>query len=71
VAVADDWQHQGLGKKLLRRLIEHARMHGVRRLYSIDSAANDRMRKLGAELGFSESREPGDRRQVLLSLEFF
>jgi hypothetical protein len=46
-------------------------MHGVRRLYSIDSAANDRMRKLGAELGFSESREPGDRRQVLLSLEFF
>jgi acetyltransferase len=69
VAVADDWQHQGLGKKLLRRLIYHARAPGVTRLYSIDSAANERMRKLGAELGFSESREPGDRRQVILSLE--
>lgn len=69
VAVADGWQRHGLGKKLLRRLIAHARAHGVKRLYSIDSAANDRMRKLGAELGFSESREPGDRRQVILSRE--
>jgi GNAT superfamily N-acetyltransferase len=69
VAVADDWQHQGLGKKLLRRLIDYARAHGVKRLYSVDSAANDGMRRLGAELGFTDSSDPGDRRQVILSLE--
>jgi GNAT superfamily N-acetyltransferase len=69
VAVADDWQHQGLGQKLLRRLIDYARAHGVRRLYSVDSAVNDRMRKLGAKLGFTESPDPDDRRQVILSLE--
>jgi GNAT superfamily N-acetyltransferase len=69
VAVADDWQHQGLGQKLLRRLIHHARAHGVKRLYSIDSAANDGMRKLGAQLGFTEGRDPNDRRQVILSLK--
>ena len=69
VAVADDWQHQGLGKELLRRLIDYARAHGVKRLYSIDSADNSRMRKLGAELGFAESHDPEDPRQVILSLE--
>ena len=69
VAVADDWQHQGLGGKLLGRLIDYARTHGVKRLYSMDSAANDRMRKLGAELGFAVSRDPDDSRQIILSLE--
>lgn len=69
VAVADDWQHQGLGQKLLRRLVDYARAHGVKRLYSIDSAANDRMRKLGSKLGFIQRRDPEDPRQVILSLD--
>ncbi len=69
VAVADDWQHQGLGRKLLGRLIAYARTHGVKRLYSMDSAANDRMRKLGTDLGFTISGDPDDRRQIILSLE--
>jgi acetyltransferase len=69
VAVADDWQHQGLGKHLLRRLIDYARAHGVKRFYSMDSANNSRMRKLGAELGFMESRDPDDPGQIILSLE--
>ena len=29
VAVADDWQHCGLGKRLLSHLIDYARAHGV------------------------------------------
>lgn len=68
VAVADDWQQQGLGKLLLRRLIEHARSHGVPRLYSIDTAANQAMRRLGRDLGFSEVRDPDDIHQVIYSL---
>jgi GNAT superfamily N-acetyltransferase len=68
VAVADDWQHQGLGKLLLRRLIDYARAHGVSRLYSMDSLYNDRMRKLARELGFAEHADPQDPRQVIFSL---
>ena len=68
VAVADDWQHQGLGKLLLRRLIEHARAHGVRRLYSMDAANNDAMRRLARDLGFSEQPDPDDIHQVIYSL---
>jgi GNAT superfamily N-acetyltransferase len=69
VAVADDWQHQGLGKRLLGRLIEHARAHGVRRLYSMDAASNDGMRRLARDLGFSEQRDPDDIHQVIYSLD--
>jgi RimJ/RimL family protein N-acetyltransferase len=69
VAVADDWQHKGLGTRLLERLIEHARRHGVRRLYSIDAADNARMRKLAAKLGFQEEPNPDDIREVVFSRE--
>lgn len=69
VAVADDWQHRGLGKLLLRRLIDYARTHGVRRLYSMDSAANEAMRHLARDLGFREQPDPDDIRQVIYSLQ--
>jgi RimJ/RimL family protein N-acetyltransferase len=69
VAVADDWQHQGLGTLLLQQLIGYARSHGVKRLYSIDSLGNHRMRKLARDLGFSEHRDPDDLHQVMYSLQ--
>ena len=69
VAVADDWQHRGLGKLLLRRLIDHARAHGIRRLYSMDAAANEPMRRLAREVGFREQPDPDDIRQVIYSLQ--
>jgi len=68
VAVADDWQHQGLGQLLLRRLIDHARAHGVSRLYSMDAVGNERMRRLASRLGFIEQPDPNDIRQVIYSL---
>ena len=69
VAVADAWQHKGLATLLLRRLIEHARQHGVKRLYSMDAATNHRMRRLARHLGFSEARDPADVRQVIYSMQ--
>jgi RimJ/RimL family protein N-acetyltransferase len=69
VAVADDWQHCGLGKQLLTRLIDYARTHGVTRLYSIDSLANNRMRKLARDLGFHEQADPDDSSQVICALD--
>jgi long-chain acyl-CoA synthetase len=65
VAVADDWQHQGLGKLLLRRLIEYARVHGVRRLYSMDAVHNEAMRRLARDVGFVERPDPDDIHQVI------
>jgi GNAT superfamily N-acetyltransferase len=69
VAVADDWQHQGLGRLLLGRLIEYARAHGVRRLYSMDAASNDAMRRLARSVGFAEQPDPDDIHQVIYSLQ--
>jgi len=69
VAVADDWGHRGLGKRLLRHLIDYAHTHGVSRLYSMDSAANSRMRKLARNLGFSERPDPDDPSQVICYLD--
>ena len=68
VAVADEWQHQGLGKVLLRRLIEHARSHGVQRLYSMDAVSNEAMRRLARDVGFRERPDPEDIHQVIYSL---
>jgi GNAT superfamily N-acetyltransferase len=67
VAVADDWQYQGLGKSLLSRLIDYARERGVRRLYSMDAVSNDGMRHLAREMGFTEHPDPDDVRQVIYS----
>jgi len=69
VAVADDWQHQGLGQLLLRRLIDYARTHGIRRLYSMDAVNNDRMRHLARQVGFAEHPDPADIHQVIYSLQ--
>ena len=33
IAVADDWQHAGLGRELLQRLADHAQQQGVLRLH--------------------------------------
>lgn len=69
VAVADAWQHQGLGRRLLGHLIDYARAHGVPRLYSLDAITNDRMRRLARDLGFREYPDKDDVRQVIYSLD--
>lgn len=69
VAVSDEWQHQGLGKLLLLRLVEHARAHGVRRLYSMDAASNQGIRRLARGVGFSERPDADDIHQVIYTLQ--
>jgi len=69
VAVADTWQHQGLGKILLGRLIDYARTHGVPRLYSMDAIDNEPMRKLARDVGFSEHPDRDDIHRVIYSLD--
>lgn len=69
VTVADDWQHRGLGEALMRHLIATARQRGFRRMFSIDSAANEPMHALAARLGFRRMRDPGDASQVIHTLD--
>lgn len=69
VAVADAWQGQGLGRILLRHLIDFARAHGIPRLYSTDATNNDRMRRLARAVGFEEQRSADDPQQVTYTLD--
>jgi len=68
VTVADEWQHKGLGGVLMRRLIEAAKINGVRQLYSIDLASNTAMAALARELGMRSVRDPSDSNQLIYSL---
>jgi GNAT superfamily N-acetyltransferase len=69
VTVADAWQHQGLGKRLMRHLIDEARVHGFTGMISVDAASNHAMRELAASLGFQRRLDPRDPSQVIHSLD--
>ncbi|KQY81230.1 GNAT family N-acetyltransferase [Pelomonas sp. Root1444] len=51
LAVADDWQGRGLGRRLVAHLAREARRQGVQRLYGEVLAENRRMLALMRELG--------------------
>jgi GNAT superfamily N-acetyltransferase len=68
VTVADEWRLKGLGTMLMQRLIQSARSHGVKHLYSIELADNTAMQVLAQELGMTASRDPEDTHQVIYTL---
>ena len=68
VTVADEWQGRGLGHLLMRHLIEVARQRGIKRMFSIDLAANEQMRDLAASLGFERKVDHDYPSQVIHSL---
>lgn len=68
VTVADEWQHLGIGTLLAQQLINFAKEHGVKNLYSVDLADNIHMRQLATDLGMSCRPDPEDHHQVIYSL---
>ena len=64
LVVADDWQGQGLGAELLRRLVAHARERGVKRLFGEVLSGNAKMIRLAARAGFRVAAHPDDRQLV-------
>lgn len=58
IVIADSWQGRGIGSRLLRKLIDVARLRGVKRLYGDILGTNrpmlDFVRKLGFSLGRPE-----------------
>lgn len=68
VAVADGWQGRGLGRELIRRLIEAGRAAGLRRLHGEVLSENRRMLSILRGMGFATERHPGDSMLHLASL---
>jgi acetyltransferase len=52
VVVADDWQRQGLGERLVALLLAHAARSGIAAMQGVVMAANRPMLALAAKLGF-------------------
>src|SRR2546422_7472175 len=60
LVLADAWQGQGLGRRLLDTLLEHARTAGLREAAGVVLATNKAMLRLARSMGFAVSAEPGD-----------
>ena len=58
LAVADDWQGRGLGRRLLGHLLEQARRRGVQRLFGDILAENRRMLALARDAGMQLQAHP-------------
>lgn len=59
IAIADDYQGRGLGRELLERLTEHARVHGVELLVASMLSENHASARLARAIGFSILRRSG------------
>jgi acetyltransferase len=58
--VADAHQGQGLGRELLRRLVEIGRAEGLRRIVAEMSPSNQAMQAVARQQGFRLDDEPGE-----------
>ena len=69
IVLADRWQGRGLGRALLERLVDAARVGGIERLSDVTLATNAPMIALARALGFTVAREPRDATLRRLTLD--
>jgi acetyltransferase len=60
LVLADAWQRQGLGHRLLATLLEHAQTAGACEAVGVVLGTNKVMLRLARSMGFAVSAEPGD-----------
>jgi acetyltransferase len=60
LVLSDAWQGQGLGRRLLETLLEHAASAGIGEALGTVLATNVAMLRLVRSMGFTVSPEPGD-----------
>jgi acetyltransferase len=60
LVLADAWQGQGLGRRLLETLLEYAESAGIREAAGVVLATNVAMLRLVRSMGFTVKPEPGD-----------
>lgn len=68
IVVGDAWQRQGVGQRLLERLLAVARQAGVTRVTGHTMATNPTMKSLARAVGFTVAPDPGDATVTLLSI---
>ncbi len=68
IAVADDWQHVGLGRTLLQRLARHACRQGIRHIDGRVLASNGPMLALMRRWGASFRADPDDSDLLIATL---
>jgi acetyltransferase len=66
IAVADNWQANGIGRALLARLEREAARPGIRRMFADTLYGNKAMLGLAARRGYAISMNPKDARLVRL-----
>ena len=67
IVVADAWQHRGVGRALMQRLMDVARANGVTRLEGAVLRANASMLRFATSLGFTARVDADSPDQVLVS----
>jgi acetyltransferase len=60
IVIADEFQKQGLGTELLKRLIAIGKAEGVKKIVADILAENTAMQRVSERLGFKLEREIGD-----------
>ena len=60
VLVSDQFQHQGLGRELLARLVQYGRDEGMHRIVADILPENTGMIRVSEQLGFKITRVPDD-----------
>ena len=53
VAVRDDWQHLGLGKTLLKKVVDIAKEHGISRFTCMMDSRNHTIKSILSALGYN------------------
>jgi acetyltransferase len=66
LAVGDDWQHQGIGRQLMQRLMTVARDRGLEIMEGDVLTQNAKMLRLCKNLGFRTSHDPDDPEVVMV-----
>jgi acetyltransferase len=69
IVVSDAWQRQGVGERLLGRLLAVAKLAGIRQVTGVTLATNAALKALCRKLGFTVRPDPDDATVALLSVE--
>ncbi len=69
IVIADDWQRRGLGRVMMRKLIEAAKSTPFATLVGYVATRNRGMRGLCRSLGFTDRAMPGDMQTRIVELE--
>lgn len=69
LVVGDAWQRQGIGWRLLSKLLEVAKLAGVRQVTGHTFSTNQPMKELARKVGFALTPDPDDATVMLLSID--